>query len=378
MRNIKLIKNLKGKTVLVRVDFNVPIVDGKVEDDFRIIKALPTIQFLQKKGAKVVLIAHLGKGGESLALVAKVLNKFIKTKFVPDIIGAEAQNAVKEMKNGEIVLLENLRNDVGEEGCSKLFAVNLAQLADVYVNEAFSVSHRSDASIVLLPKIMPSYAGFQLEEEVKNLSHAFDAKLHPFLFILGGAKFSTKMPVIKKYLKFADYVFIGGALLNDFLKAEGLNVGKSLVDDDTNYGIKELLKNKLARQGGKLILPTDVVVRSEGKLENKKVNHLDKKDNILDVGSESVENLASLIKKAKLIIWNGPLGKYEDGGGMATEKVLKLVAGSKAKSIIGGGDTVSIISEMNMEDKFTFVSTGGGATLDFLVDGTLVGIKALK
>ncbi|MDO8660159.1 MAG: phosphoglycerate kinase [Candidatus Parcubacteria bacterium] len=371
MRNIKLIKNLKSLIVLLRVDFNVPIIDGKVEDDFRIVKALPTIQFLQKKGAKVVLITHLGKGGESLAPVAKVLNKFIKTKFVRDIIGAEAQNAVKEMKNGEVVLLENLRNDKGEKECSKLFAVNLAQLADVYINEAFSVSHRKDASIVLLPKIMPAYSGLQLEAEVKNLSHAFNIKLHPFLFILGGAKFSTKMPVIKKYLKLADHVFIGGALLNDFLKAEGLNVGKSLVDDE-NYHLENFLKNK------KLILPTDVIVQSEGKTENKKVNHLDKKDNILDVGSESVENLASLIKKARLIIWNGPLGKYEDGGGIATEKVLKLVAGSKAKSIIGGGDTVSIISEMKMEDKFTFVSTGGGATLDFLVDGTLPGIEALK
>ena len=370
MRNIKLIKNLKGLTVLLRVDFNVPIVDGKVEDDFRIVKTLPTIKFLQKKGAKVVLIAHLGKGGESLAPVAKALNIFIKTKFVPDIIGVEAQNAVKEMKNGEVLLLENLRNDAGEEENSKLFAMNLARLADIYVNEAFSVSHRKDASIVLLPELMPAYAGLQLEEEVKNLSHAFNKTLHPFLFILAGAKFSTKIPLIKKYLKLADHVFIGGALLNDFLKAEGLNVGKSLVDDE-NYHLEKFLKNK------KLILPTDVVVYADGKLENKKVNHLDKKDNILDVGSESVENLAPIIKKSKLIIWNGPLGKYEDGGGIATEKVLKLVASSKAKSIIGGGDTVSIISEMKMEDKFTFVSTGGGATLDFLVDGTLVGIKAL-
>lgn len=371
MRNIKLIKNLRGQTVLVRTDFNVPIADGKVEDDFRIVKALPTIKFLQKKGAKVVLISHLGANEDSLEPVANVLNKFIKTKFVPDIIGIKAQDAVKEMKNGEVILLENLRNDVGEEENSKLFAINLARLADIYVNEAFSVSHRSDASIVLLPKIMPAYAGLQLEAEVKNLSHAFNKTLHPFLFILGGAKFSTKIPLIKKYFKLADYVFVGGALLNDFLKAKGCEVGKSLVDN-TDYQLEKFLKNK------KLILPTDVVVYIDGKLVEKKVNHIEKNENILDVGSVSIENLAPIIKKAKLIIWNGPLGKYEDGGGVATEKVLRLVAGSKAKTIIGGGDTVSIVSEMNMENKFSFVSTGGGATLDFLVDGALVGIDALK
>jgi phosphoglycerate kinase len=371
MRKIKLIKNVKGKIVLLRVDFNVPIEDGKVEDDFRIVKALPTIRFLVKKNAKVVLITHLGKGGESLAPVAKVLNEFIKVKFVPDIVGKEAQNAVKNMQNGEVILLENLRNDKGEQECSKIFAMSLAKMADIYVNEAFSVSHREDASIVLLPKILPAYAGLQLEEEIKNLSRAFKKPTHPFLFILGGAKFSTKMPLIKKYLKLADRVFIGGALLNDFLKAEGYSVGKSLVDD-TNYHIKKFIKNK------KLILPVDVVVTHQDKLIDKKANEVKKDENILDIGSKSVSNLAPLIKNAKLIIWNGPLGKYEEGGGVATEKILKLVAESKAESIIGGGDTVAIISKMKMENKFSFVSTGGGATVDFLAYGTLPGIKMLK
>lgn len=371
MRNIKQVKNVKGKTVLLRVDFNVPIKNGKVQDDFRIQKALPTIQFLQKKGAKIILIAHLGKGGESLAPVAKVLSKFIKTKFIKEIISPKVSKAASEMKPGEIIMLENLRNHKGEQKRDKKFAAELAKLADIYVNEAFSVDHREDASIVLLPKLLPAYAGLQLEEEVKNLSHAFKNPKHPFLFILGGAKFSTKMPLIKKYLKAADYVFIGGALANDFLKADGYIVGKSLVDD-TNYNVRELIKNK------KLILPVDVIVKSQKVLINKLVAEVSMDDYILDIGSETVKKLAPIIKKSKLILWNGPLGKYEDSGGEATKKILKLIGASKAESIIGGGDTVALVSQMKLQNKFSFISTGGGATLDFLADGTLPGIKALK
>lgn len=377
MQSIKQIKNIKNKVALVRVDFNVPIKDGKVLDNFRIKKALPTIEYLQKKGAKVVLITHLGKGGESLLPVAKVLNKFIKTKFVPEIIGDKVEKIVSEMKAGEVILLENLRNNSGEQSADKNFAKSLANLASggFYVNEAFSVSHRKDTSIVLIPKLLPAYAGLQLELEVKNLSKVLkysstSKNKGGFLFILGGAKFSTKMPLIKKYLKHADDCIIGGALLNDFLKAKGYEVGQSLVDD-ASYGIEKIIKNP------KLILPVDVVVMSDGKLINKKVTEVQKDETILDIGSESVKMMEPYIKKAKLILWNGPFGKYEVVGGGATKKVLKMVAVSKAESIIGGGDTVALISQMKMEKDFTFVSTGGGATLDFLVDGTLAGIKIL-
>ena len=371
MRSIRQIKSTEGKIMLVRVDFNLPIKNGKVEDSFRIKKTLPTIKFLQKKGAKIILITHLGKGGKTLAPVAEALGKFIKVKFFSDIVGTQAQKMIGDMKNGEVVLLENLRNDKGEQGCNKIFAKNLSKLADIYVNEAFSVSHREDASIVLLPKLMPAYAGFQLEEEVRNLSCAFKNPKRPFLFILGGAKFSTKMPLIKKYLKLADQVFIGGALANDFSKAKGYVIGKSLVDD-TDYGIEKVLKNK------KLILPVDVVVRSGDELINKAVNQVKSNESILDIGDQSVKNLALLIKKSKLILWNGPLGKYEDGGAGSTKKLLRLVASSKTLSIIGGGDTVTLISEMKIEKKFSFVSTGGGSTLDFLANGSLPGIKALE
>ena len=224
MQNIKQIKNLKGKRVLVRVDFNVPIVDGKIGDDFRIKKSMPTIEYLQKKGAKVILISHLGKGGESLIVVYKRLNRYIKTRFIGEVVGQKVTQAVGEMKNGEVLLLENLRNDSGEQSCNKLFAVELAKLVGddgVYVNECFSVDHREDASIVLLPKLLSSYAGLQLLEEVKNLSKVITNVKKPFLFILGGAKFSTKMPLIKKFSEIADTVFVAGALMNNFFIAEG-------------------------------------------------------------------------------------------------------------------------------------------------------------
>ncbi len=379
MRNIKSLKsakNLKGKTILLRVDFNVPVKDGRVQDDFRIARALPTIKFLQKKGAKIILITHLGRGGDTLLPVHKVLNKYLKTKFIPKILGPEVSAAISGMKNGDVILLENLRNNTGEKECSKIFALELSELAEMYVNEAFPVSHRGDASIVLLPKILPAYAGLQLEEEVKNLSHALKKPKHPFLFILGGAKFSTKMPLIKKYLKLADHVFIGGALANDFLKAKGYEIGQSLVSD-TSFEIAEILKSKLARHGGKLIIPSDFLVKSGDKLINKKADQVKSDEIILDIGKETIENLAPLIKKSKLILWNGPLGKYEDGGAQGTKEILKITAASKAETIIGGGDTVALISEMKLEKKFSFVSTGGGATLDFLANGTLPGIKAL-
>ncbi|MFA5095584.1 MAG: phosphoglycerate kinase [Candidatus Paceibacterota bacterium] len=360
MRSIKQIKNLRGKTVLVRVDFNVPIKNGKVEDDFRIKKAIPSIKFLIKKGAKVILITHLGKDGrENLEPIIKCFFK------------------ISKCTKSQVSFFDNIRKFNGETENSLSFTKKLSTLGDIYVNEAFSVSHRMHASVVGLPKFLPSYAGFQFEEEVKNLSHTLKKVKHPFLFILGGAKFSTKMPVIQKYLKLADYVFIGGALANDLLKAKGYEIGKSLVDD-TDFNFRKILQNK------KLILPEDVLVRNDtfparaGFVSLKKVNEVKKDEVILDIGNETVKNLAQLIKKSKLVLWNGPLGKYESGGEEATKKILKLVARAKTESIIGGGDIVSIVSKLKMEKKFTFVSTGGGATLDFLINGTLPGIKALK
>jgi len=370
MRSIKELQNLKGKKVLVRVDFNLPIENGIVLGDFRVQKTLPTIEFLVQGGAKVILITHLGKNADTLAPVAEVLNKFIQVKFIDEVLGEKVKEAISKMNDGEVVMLQNLRKEKGEQACDEDFAKNLAKLADIYVNEAFPVSHREDASIVLLPKLLESYAGIQLENEVENLSAGFKNPERPFLFILGGAKFSTKVPLIEKYLELADNVFIGGALANNFLKARGVNIGNSLTDE-TDSGIEEMLKNE------KLIVPRDVVTQSGDKLVGKGINEIEPTDIIVDIGEETIKNLESYIQNAKLILWNGPLGKYEVGGEKGTKKILKIIADSKAKSIIGGGDTVAVISQMGIEGDFSFVSTGGGATLEFLATGTLPGIKAL-
>lgn len=357
MKSIKSLKNLKGKRVIARVDFNVPVKDGLVEDNFRIKKGIPTIKYLVDKGANVLIIMHLGKDGSDD--ITPIIKEFFR---------------LSKIAKKSVEFYPNIRKFKGEETNNKSFAKELAKLGDIYVNDAFSVSHRAHTSVVGLPKLLPSYAGFQLEEEVKNLSQVFDKPKHPFLFILGGAKFSTKMPLIKKYLKLADYVFIGGALANDFLKAKGFEVGDSLVDTESteNYDIKNLLKNK------KLLLPIDVIVKTKNGLVTKNAHEVLQDETILDIGMMSVKSLQEYIQKSKLILWNGPLGKYEAGGGNSTKSVLKIIAKTKTTSIIGGGDTVALISEMKLEKKFSFVSTGGGATLDFLSAGTLPGVKALK
>ena len=355
----------------MRVDFNVPIKDNQVLDDFRIKKSLPGIDFLKEGGAKIILISHLGNGKESLKPVAETLNKYMPVKFTGGIFDSQTEQTIRAMSEGDVVLLENLRQESGEQGKDKNFAEKLASLGDIYVNDAFSVSHREDASVVLLPEFLPAYAGLQLTKEVDNLSQAFNNPDHPFLFILGGAKFSTKMPLIEKYLDLADHVFVGGALANNFLKAKGYEVGNSLTDKDANK-VQKLLKNE------KLILSSDVITQSGNKLVPKKLTEIETNDFIVDVGEETIKNLGTYIKNAKLILWNGPLGKYEAGGEKGTKQVLSIVANSGAKSIIGGGDTVALISQLNMENKFSFVSTGGGATLEFLATGTLPGLKALE
>jgi phosphoglycerate kinase len=353
MRSIKELKDIKGKRALVRVDFNVPIKNGRVEDDFRIKKSLPTIEYLRSQGARITLLTHLGKDGSQS--LDPVIERFFEVSKIPQ---------------GEVIFYDNVRKFPEEESNDPDFAATLATHGDFFVNEAFSVSHRVHASIVGIPKLLPSYAGFQLEEEVNNLSQAIKNPPHPFLFILGGAKFSTKIPLIKKYLELADQIFIGGALSNDALKARGYEVGRSLVDEAEDE-IKNVIDNE------KLIVPVDVMVQVGDRLVNRKVDEIKKEETILDVGEETLKKLEPYIQGAKLILWNGPLGKYEVGGEKGTKKILKMVADSQAKSIIGGGDTVAIISAMNLEKDFTFVSTGGGATLEFLSRGTLPGIQAL-
>lgn len=365
-------KNLKGKKVIVRSDLNVPIVNGKVRDGFRIDKALSTIDYLKKKGAKVIVMSHIGEGSEgSLKPVSDYLKrKKVIHSFVSAVVGEKVLATVESMKNGEILLIENLRKEDGEKKNDKTFAKALASLGDIYVNDAFPVSHRAHASVVSLPKLLPAYAGLQLEEEVKHLSLALKPT-HPFLFVLGGAKISTKLPLLSRYVKSADDVFLGGALLNTVLRDKGVVVGVSVVDDMNTP--KNILSSK------KLFPIVDVVTENK-KGVSRTCNpwEVAQGEKIMDVGMQSVKNLLPLVASAKIIVWNGPLGYYEGGYDKATAFLLKEIAKSKAISIIGGGDTVALVSKLKLQNKFTFVSTGGGATLDFLAKGTLPGIKVLQ
>lgn len=374
MKTIKDIENLKGKRVIVRVDFNVPLdKDGKIIDDFRIKAALPTVEYLQKKGAITILVAHIGEdGSKSLKPVSIRMKKYFPNiKFIESsIFSDETKKIVGTLKNGDVALFENLRKEPGEKTNSPSFARGLSRFGDIYVNDAFSVSHRVHASVVGITKYLPSYAGMQMIDEVSHLSKAFSPK-HPFLFILGGAKFETKIPLIKKFLRDSDNVFIGGAIANDFFKGKGYEVGTSLVSDGM-VQVKSFFKNK------NLVIPTDVVVTKGNTSRNIKPSDLTHDECIVDIGKDSVSVLKDLIQKASFVLWNGPLGKYESGFGSATEEVLKILAKSKATSIVGGGDTVALITKLKLGDKLDFVSTGGGATLDFLAKGTLPGIKALK
>lgn len=373
MKSVKTLKNIKGAFVLVRTDFNVPLKGTKVLDDTRIKVALPTISHLRKAGAKVILMSHIGRDPEeSLKPVYHALKKHLPTvHFSPEVIGVKTTKLLTTMKNGDVLLLENLRSNKGEKANDPLFAKALANIADIYVNEAFPVSHRGDASIVGVPKLLPHYAGFQMEREVKELSKVLKPK-RPFLFILGGAKIETKLPILKKFLKIADTVFVGGVLANNFFIEKGYHIGQSKYDADAP-SIKPLMKNK------KLILPTTVVV-AEGKNKKKEImaDAIEATESVFDIGPTSIKNLESAIKKAKVILWNGPMGWYEGGYVETTELLLSMLAKSKAETIIGGGDTSVLVEQKKMAKKFTFVSTGGGATLDFLAEGTLPGIKALK
>lgn len=367
---IARVKTLKGKRVIIRVDFNVPIKDGKVVDAFRIEKVIPTLLLLKKAGAKTIILSHLGREKtDTLLPVSKRLAKKVPHAFIDDFGSDKGVKKLSLMKNGDVVMIENLRKWDGEKAGEKAFAKSLAALGDIYVNEAFAVSHRKDASVYELPKLLPAYFGPLFTIEIENLSLAFK-KHHPYLFILGGAKFETKMPLVKKYLAAADTVFIGGALANTFYKLKGYGVGLSLVDKE-NPAYKTLLKNN------KLLLPTDVVVNGPSGKVVRSHGAVESTETIEDDGPETIVILENLIAKAKFVLWNGPLGYYEGGYGAATLSIAKALSKSKARAVVGGGDTVAAIESIKSKNPNIFVSTGGGAMLDFLSGGTLPAIEVI-
>lgn len=369
---IKNIKDLKGKRVILRLDFNVPMKNGKIVETMRIDRALPTIEYLRKKQARIIILSHLGSdGSQSLKPAALYVSKAldINVGFVPDFRLESARAVTERLPLGGVVVFENLRLDERETKNDPVFSKYLASFGDMYVNDAFAVSHRAHASVVGITKYLPSYIGLLLADEIKNLSLALKPK-HPFLFILGGAKFETKMPLMKKFMKIADTVFVGGILANDFFHDQGFEVGASTVDHyDTK--LAPLLKK------GNILLPTDVVTQNGKQTSIKPVNKILREEKIVDVGPDTIKNLAPVLKKAKLIVWNGPLGYYEEGFDKGTIALMNAIARTKAISIIGGGDTAVIVEKLGIAKRFTFVSTGGGAALDFLANGTLPGIDAI-
>ncbi len=376
MRSVRDIPHLENIPVLLRAALNAEVEGGKVVEDYRLRAALPTIEYLRERGARVILAGHIsGKGTESLKPMYEAMRAWIPGLLWSDhTTGAEARAAVRALPPGGVLMLENLRRSPGEEKNDPEFARSLAELADVFVEDAFDVCHRAHASVVGVPRLLPSYAGLLVEREVRELTKAL-APQRPSLAVIGGAKFTTKQPVLARLLDIYDHVFVGGALANDFLKAKGLPVGASLVSDAAGSDIGVLLDN------AKLVLPIDCVAapmgaeRSAGRIC--RIEDVRADEAILDNGPETVALLDRLVRDAKTVLWNGPLGNYENGFSEATEALAIVIAKSDAYSVIGGGDTVAAIETRHVAEHISFISTGGGAMLDFLADGTLPGLTAL-
>ncbi len=389
MFNKKTIRDIdvNGKKVLVRVDFNVPIKDGVVGDDTRIRGALPTIQYLLDKGAAVILCSHLGRPkGEvnpkySLQPVAEYLKGLVSNPvyFADDCIGESAKKAAAELKPGEILVLENTRFYKGEEKNDLELAKGLADLADLYVNDAFGTAHRAHSSTEGVTHFKPGVAGFLLEKEIQYLSSAVEDPKRPFVAILGGAKISDKIGVIKNLLNKADKVLIGGGMANTFFAAQGYDMADSLVQEEALDTAKEIL----AAGSEKLVLPVDMVIADAFDNDAAKkcvdTGNVPAGWRVLDIGPKTVELYSKLVSDAATVVWNGPMGVFEmPEFAKGTFAVAKAVADSNAISIIGGGDSVAAIQQSGLADKVTHISTGGGASLEMLEGIVLPGVAALQ
>ena len=386
--NKKTVKDidLKGKRVLMRVDFNVPMEDGKVTDDKRIKASLPTIKYILDQGASLILMSHFGrpKSGPdpefSLRAAAEVLSSLlgVPVKMGPDIIDAEAEAMAKELKPGEVLMLENTRFNKGEEKNDLELAKRMAALADVYVNDAFGSAHRAHSSTEGVARYLPAVSGFLMEQELEYLGRALSNPEHPYIAILGGAKISDKIDVVESLLDKADKVIIGGGMANTFLAAQGLNMQDSLVEEAS----LETAKSIMEKAGDKLVLPVDAVIADKFEPDaNTQVVNVDKIPpgwRMMDVGPKTLDLYKKILDGAKLIVWNGPVGVFEmPKFAEGTFALAKLLADSGATTIIGGGDSASAVKKAGVAKQMTHVSTGGGASLEFLEGKELPGVAAL-
>lgn len=392
--NKKTIEDIqvKGKKVLVRCDFNVPLKDGVITDENRLNGALPTIKYLMENGAKVILCSHLGKAKGpdpklTLAPVAKRLSEMLGKEVVfaadDEVVGENARNAVAAMREGDVVLLENTRFRKEEGKNEENFSKDLASLADVYVNDAFGTAHRAHCSTVGVTQFVDVAAcGYLIQKELKFLGDAVEKPARPFVAILGGAKVSDKINVINNLLEKVDTLIIGGGMAYTFLKAQGYTIGSSLVEEDKVEYAKEMMEKAKAK-GVKLLLPVDNVVGKEFKADTEPVVTEDQ--NIaegsmgLDIGPKTARMFADAVKEAKTVIWNGPMGVFEfENFAKGTVEVAKAMAESDATTIIGGGDSAAAVNILGFGDRMTHISTGGGASLEFLEGKELPGIVALN
>ena len=388
MFNKKMVTDLdvEGKKVIVRVDFNVPIKEGKIIDDTRIRAALPTIEYLLDHGAAVILMSHLGRPKTkedvqfSLKPVAEHLTTLISApvKFAADCRGEIAKEAAANLKPGEVLVLENTRFHKEETKNDPEMSKDLASLADLFVNDAFGSAHRAHASTVGIADYLPAAAGFLMEKEIKYLGNAIADPVRPFVAILGGAKISDKIGVIENLLKTADKILIGGGMANTFLKAQGYEMADSLVETD----VLETASDLLSRADGKILLPVDMVLGdafdAEAKLKTLPLGDVPVGWRLLDIGPETVKIFSDVIRDAGTVVWNGPMGVFEfPRFAQGTFGVARAVADSDAVSIIGGGDSVSAINQSGLSDKITHISTGGGASLEMLEGLELPGLAVL-
>jgi 3-phosphoglycerate kinase len=409
LRVLAQLKNIYGKRVLVRIDGNVPIKNGKILDDYKLIKTVPTIQYLLRKGAKIIITSHLGRpNGYDKKLSLKPIVAYLEKKlrqhiFFPNYsVDAFAKNkhslemwqriesAIQELKSGSILMLENIRFDNDEEKNTGVLAQKLANLADVFVLDGFGVAHREGASITGVADFLPTYAGFLLEEEVRALSKVAERPRHPLVLVLGGAKMETKIPLIKKFIDRADYILLGGGIVATYLHHQGFGVGTSLIEQDVPPKIFALFKNK------KIIMPIDAVV---GTVKGKRVSIMDmpqslfKKEKkevkfnippgcgIYDIGSKTLQMYNSILRQAQSIIWNGPLGYFEQKPyNQGTEMLIEAIVRETKRgafSVCGGGETQEFLRKKKYDSKISLVSTGGGAMLEFLSGKKLPGVEVV-